>query len=316
MSDRGLRWLRVRSGAAALIDPFCGGAVHRLRFRGDLPHRPMEMLWGDEDPSTTPVETELFRGRLLLPFADRIKGGRYTWDGTEYQLPINDREMGDAIHGFLYRTALAETDHTDGDTEASLTLETTIPTQDGYPWPLRLRLRYILRDREFVVRMRVVNRGETDAPLSVGWHPYFFVPGTAPGAPVDSAVLHIPADRYFEMDSDLRLTGAQNKVSGTLYDFRTPRAIGTAELDVGLPLRGAERDVVLAGRRHQLHIQPGGAFQAIQLFIPPRRAAIAVEPISAPAEAFNLPDLGVCRLVPGQPLDAWVVLRLAATTEL
>lgn len=272
----------------------------------------MEMLWGDEDPSTTPVETELFRGRLLLPFADRIKGGRYTWDGREYQLPINDREMGDAIHGFLYRSALAQTDLTETDTEASLTLETTLPGQDGYPWPLRLRVRYILRDREFVVRMRVVNLGESDAPLSAGWHPYFFVPGTVPGVPVDTAELLVPADRYFEMDADLRLTGEERDVSRTPYDFRTPRAVGTAELDVGLSLRGAERDLVLSGRRHRLHVQPGGAFQAVQLFIPPRRAAIAVEPISAPAESFNLPDLGVCRLLPGQPLDAWVVLRLTS----
>ena len=161
--------------------------------------------------------------------------------------------------------------------------------------------------------MRVVNLGETDAPFSAGWHPYFFVPGTVPGAPVDSAELRVPADRYFEMDADLCLTGARNEVSGTPYDFRTSRAIGATELDVGLPLREAEADIVLAGRRHQLHLQPGGAFQAVQLFIPPRRAAIAVEPISAPAASFNLPDLGVHRLVPGHALDAWVVLRLTVT---
>src|SRR5437868_62099 len=40
---------------------------------------------------------------ILFPFPNRIRAGRYTWNGTEYQLPLNDATGTMAIHGFVCR---------------------------------------------------------------------------------------------------------------------------------------------------------------------------------------------------------------------
>jgi aldose 1-epimerase len=344
--EHGLRWIRLPSGAAALVDPFLGGTVQRLRFAGAA--GPIDVLWGDRDPAMVGDDPDLFRGRPLAPFADRIVGGRYSFGGTDYRLPINafaeeSGSGGDAIHGYLYRTPLQiDSFNESGVNEASLCLEGTLPAIDGYPWPLSVHLRYILRDREFVFRIVLRNEGAGDAPVTVGWHSYFLVPGAPIGTPVDSAILAVPASSYFEIDETMRPTGRRISVEGTVLDFRRGRGIGGLELDYGFPLdtgvpldegglleKGApsnahasraphgpaaghstERVVSLSSRTHQIQVAMHGAFGATQLFIPPGRAAIAIEPISAPAEAFNAPELGLIQLPPGESVEATAVVSL------
>ena len=48
-----------------------------------------------------------YRGMHLIPFANRVRDGKYTFNGTEYELPINDPEHHHAHHGFLGGRALA-----------------------------------------------------------------------------------------------------------------------------------------------------------------------------------------------------------------
>src|SRR5438034_969248 len=40
---------------------------------------------------------------ILFPFPNRIRDGRYSWDGKSYQLPLNDPTRLNAIHGFACR---------------------------------------------------------------------------------------------------------------------------------------------------------------------------------------------------------------------
>jgi aldose 1-epimerase len=288
---------------------------------------PVDIVWGDPEPARSAVETDLFRGRPLVPFADRIADGSYAFRGVSYHLPANDTTMGDAIHGFLYRTALDTVVGTPersvggvdtvGDSvgaegapagpEQTIALAGEISPRPGYPWCLIVHLRYILRDSEFVFRIRVTNGSEEVAPVSVGWHPYFIAPGLGTGEAIDAATLVVPASEYLEVDDRLRLTGHRRGVGGTAVDFRVPRVIGPDEIDIGLV--GAT-GATLAGPTGRIEIETGGTFSMIQLFVPPTRDAIAIEPFSAPGAAFQHPDLGLTTLAPGRSLDAWVVVTL------
>lgn len=332
MSAQAGVWLREPGGAAALIDPECGGTVRRLQLhpvsapgsvRSDrYAPGPVEVLRKAAEHEPERCHTEWFHGCILMPFADRIPAGRYRWRGREYQLPINDTEHGDAIHGFLYRCPLERVDGhgaTDGRPERSLRLSTVSAPCDGYPWSLRVELTYTLLTDRFTLRFRVRNLAESPAPFCAGWHPYFSVPGE-PTAPIDSARLRVAADRYLEVDDNLRLSGATPSVDGSRYDFRTPRTIGAEDLDIALTVSpGAdtatdtdtERDaIVLAGPRRTIGVEMGGAYANVQLFIPPDRRAIAIEPISAPGAAFTDPSLGLITIEPGATVDGWARVTL------
>ena len=323
MSAQTVVWLREPGGAAALIDPECGGTVRRLQLRPvSAPDGPVEVLRKAAEHEPERCHTEWFHGCILMPFADRIPAGRYRWRGREYQLPINDTEHGDAIHGFLYRCPLERVDGhgaTDGRPERSLRLSTVSAPCDGYPWSLRVELTYTLLTDRFTLRFCVRNLAESPAPFCAGWHPYFSVPGE-PTAPIDSARLRVAADRYLEVDDNLRLSGATPSVDGSRYDFRTPRTIGAEDLDIALTVSpGAdtatdtdtERDaIVLAGPRRTIGVEMGGAYANVQLFIPPDRRAIAIEPISAPGAAFTDPSLGLITIEPGATVDGWARVTL------
>ena len=281
-------------------------------------------MWGEEDPGTVGAATTLFHGRPLVPFADRITGGRYRWEGETYRLPINDPEMGDAIHGFLYaQPMVVESIAHEDEVESRIVLSTTLAATPGYPWPLRVRLTYRLTLSGFSFHVWVRNEGDDVAPYTVGWHPYFLPPGEAESAEVNETELRVDAERYLEVDEHLRLTGKTPHVAGGPLDFRTFRPVGPAEVDVALDVArdtpreaGPERSsggaaATLRGRNRQVSLYLGGLFRRIQLFVPPGRRAVAVEPVSAPGEAFNDPSLGVTRLEPGVPVEAWAQVELS-----
>lgn len=103
---------------------------------------------------------------VLIPFAGRIRGATYVYDGKTYSLPRNDGD--NAIHGFLKDRDLLLKKKT----ASSVTLEASI-AQTGYPTTLRVRIDYQIFSRGFRVDCQVTNVGESRAPLSVGFHPYF-----------------------------------------------------------------------------------------------------------------------------------------------
>ncbi len=330
VSDHGLYRLRHESGAVALIDRSCGGTIHRLRLVAPGRNEPVDILWGDPDLSAPCGETELFRGRPLVPFADRIKGGTYRFEGRDYRLPLNDLSMGDAVHGFLYgEPGTLVTGGAGGSSEVTVAIGTRLEGREGYPWSLDVRQTYCLRADELVYGVGITNRSDSNVPVGAGLHTYFLIPGDgaggepAPGvfAPVDSGCLHIPATGYLEVDDALRPTGRVVPVEGSPWDFRTLRPIGSGELDLAFPLLGengaaengaskGRAPIRIAGPRYVTSLRMGGAFGMAQVFIPPGREAVAVEPVTAPGECFNRPELGLLVLEPGAAMDAWASITI------
>ena len=295
---------RLTAGAAgAAVVAGAGGFVRSLSLCAPTPGSgPLDILEG-------PADSEIafdpwFRGRVLCPFNDRIPEGRYTWEGKEYQLPINSPEDGSAIHGLVYNRAFQR--RTEGclpyDTQvdqtpsAHLCLQTRIPGDEvpGYPFDLAISLRYTLTPTTFSFEIAVRNAGGTTAPLSFGWHPYFTL-----GAQIDSLELQMDSEGYIPVDDLLNPIGEIASVTGTKLDFRRPRLIGRQTVDLALTAPSDGR-IRLSSQDHALTLELlGGTYGFVQLFTHPTRRAIAIEPITAGTNAFNIPGLGLQILGPG-----------------
>ena len=117
------------------------------------------------------------RGQVLAPWPNRVRGGRYTFDGSQQQLAISEVAAGNAIHGLVRWVGwvLAE----QGADRVSLA--TTVWPQTGYPWLLRLVATYALDDDGLTVEIAARNDGAGAAPYGVGQHPYLTagVPATS-----------------------------------------------------------------------------------------------------------------------------------------
>ena len=253
-----------------------------------------------------------FRGSVLAPWPNRLRDGRYTWDGVEHQTALTEPETGTALHGLVTHVAFAPVAQADDRVE----LEHLLHPRPGYPFALRLRVAYALTEDGLQVRTTATNVGTTAAPYGEGHHPYL-----AAGGLVDGCQLVAPARSYVVAD-DRGLPVETRPVDGTPYDFQSGRRVGDTRLDHAFT--DLERDEAgLAwvrltgpdGRGAAVWLDEG--YRWLMLFtgdtvpeVGRRRRGLAVEPMTCPPDAFRTGE-DVRRLEPGESASqSWGITPL------
>jgi aldose 1-epimerase len=246
------------------------------------------------------------RGQPLIPWPNRLRDGRYTWEGNQHQTPLSEPEKGNAIHGFLRFanwTCL-------GQTTSQVDLGHVLHPRPGYPFTLAVRLSYRLGPEGLTVTTDARNTGSQALPYACGQHPYLAAP---PGI-VDQCTLQAPGAAYLPTDDRGIPTGSQ-PVQGSQYDFRAARELGSLELDLGFTDLDRDDD----GRAWVRLQAPDGrgaavwldeSYPYVELFtgdsLPDpdrRRRGLGVEPMTAPPNALQS-GTDVVHLEPGASTSA------------
>jgi len=241
------------------------------------------------------------RGQVLLPWPNRIEDGTYEFGGARHQLPLNEVEARNAIHGLVRWSAWSATDHSPD----RVLLEHTLHPQPGYPFSLALGIEYSLSQDGLRVTSTATNVGPEACPYGFGMHPYLTM-GTEK---VDELILHAPG-RTVLTTNDRGIPVGSEPVEGTEYDFRRPRPIGTAKLDHAFT--DLERDgdgLANVELRHPedertILVWLDESHRYVQLFtgdpLPDvDRRSLAVEPMTCAPNAFRTGD-GLLVLEPGE----------------
>ena len=160
-------------------------------------------------------------GAIVGRYGNRIAGGRFTLDGTEYRLPVNNgpNSLHGGTEGFDSKVwTIADR----GDSSVTLTLVSPDGDQ-GYPGTLTASVTYTLEDDA----LRIDYVAETDAPTVVNLtnHSYFNLKGVGVGD-IRDHVIRMEADHYLPVDADKIPTGELASVKGTPFDFTEPHAVG------------------------------------------------------------------------------------------
>jgi aldose 1-epimerase len=262
------------------------------------------------DPDQVPSGA---RGKLLAPWPNRIGDGRWKFGGQEHQLPLNEPEKSNAIHGLVMWVPWKLRNSSDSTLELSYTLY----PQPGYPFLLELGAHFELGPRGLTIRTTAQNVGRASLPWGCGWHPYF---GLGTGQ-VDELRLRCDATSYIPTDERLLPLGEPAPVPSHL-DFRSGPAIGDRVLDVCLAgleagANGLRRVELRSPDGFGVAIWMGLEFSYLMLFtgdtLAPeeQRRSIAIEPMTCPANAFVTGrDLVV--LAPGERhVSTWGIQPLA-----
>lgn len=250
--------------------------------------------------SRTMVNKKWFKSAKLTPYPNRVKDGKYSFNGNSYQLSINDEERKNAMHGFVFDKPFELISHKEGQEECSVELEYTYTgKQQGYPFPFRLNIIYVFSEDGLECETILTNTGKDNMPLGDGWHPYFKT-----GTKIDRMQLAMPPCKQLETDNRLIPTGKTKDFNKFIDDLEQ---IGNQEFDTcflledngddtaTFELYDPDRDIYIS-----LWQETGkGKYNYTQLYIPPDRQSIAIEPMTCAPDAFNN-GMGLQTLAPGE----------------
>ena len=161
-------------------------------------------------------------GQVLIPWPNRLQDGSYEFDGRRHQLPLNEPERRNAIHGLVRWatwTVAEQEPH-------RAVMKHVLYPQPGYPFTLGISVEHALSDSGLRVRTTATNLGPDPCPYGSGAHPYLTL-GTGP---IDDLTLRVPGRSVLHSD-ERGLPVASESVEGTEYDFQHPRRIGLTKLD-------------------------------------------------------------------------------------
>jgi aldose 1-epimerase len=256
----------------------CGAGLRVLEHQG----RSLVLGYGEDEAPTSG------RGQLLVPWPNRIRDGRYSFDGRDLQLPLSEPARSNASHGLVRWVAWTVEEQT----PHSVSLVYRLMEQTGYPWTVDLHVVYDLSALGLTVTLTATNLSSRRAPYAVGAHPYL----TTGTGPVDAWELTLPAATRLVVDDRMIPTGRED-VRDTDLDFRMTRPIRGTSLDTAFTDLSADADgrveVVLRDPRSGdgTALWMDSQHHWLQLFtgdeLPARaREALAVEPMTAPPNAF------------------------------
>ncbi|MGV9573151.1 aldose epimerase family protein, partial [Streptomyces nigra] len=214
------RWTLERAGVRVRVLSY-GGIVQSLEVP-DRDGRTADVVLGFADLDGYVTHPGPYLGALIGRYANRIAGGRFPLDGVTYALDPNTppNSLHGGARGFDKRVwDVAPVEH-------GLRLTRVSPHgEEGFPGRLEVTATYTLEDGG---ALRFVYEAVTDAPTVVNLtnHSYFNLAGGGSGD-AGGHELRLDASRFTPVDADLIPTGVLEDVTGTRFDFRQARKVGS-----------------------------------------------------------------------------------------
>lgn len=215
----GLFTLKNRNGMHADITNY--GAKIVTLFAPDKDGKLADVVLGFETLDEW-LEKETYFNTVVGRFANRIKDGKFTLDGKQYQLAINNgtNHLHGGNTGFNQKVwDVMEV------SENSLKLQyISVDGEEHYPGTLTATVTYALTEDN---ALSIHYEATTDKPTIVGFtnHAYFNLKGAGEGN-IRDHILQLNADFYTEIDDTQSPTGEIKSVTGTPMDYRNAQAIG------------------------------------------------------------------------------------------
>ena len=233
-----------------------------------------------------------YKSSILFPFPNRIEDGAYEFRGTTHQLHVNEVSVNNTIHGLVYNKEFQITSMASDDNRTTIELTyTSDGLSPGFPFIFELKLIYtISANGSLNLRFEVANQGNLPFPYGMGWHPYFCTDN------LNDASFSFSSKDFYACNN--RSIPFNTKDSELPEEF----TLEDKTFDDAFSLDNARCD--FNTDRYNLSLDfkyPEGTY--LQVYTPPLRKSIAIEPMTCVANSFNN-QIGFSELNPGDS-DTW-----------
>jgi aldose 1-epimerase len=288
--------LTLRAGALALdVLPAIGGSIARFDHLGPDGRQPL--LRGSDADYDDVLQSACFP---LVPYANRIRGGRFECNGQEVRLSRNLPGDASPLHGQGWRAAWTVQSVAADRIELDYVHEA-----DEWPWRYAARQRIVLAPDGFSIALECRNLSDQPMPCGLGLHPYY------PCAP--DTVLDAGVGSVWTVDADV-LPVARVPAAGP-YNLQD-RLICGQGLDNGFDGWRGRASITWPDRACALALLSGDA-PYFQVYSPVAGGFFAAEPVQHANAALNAPQdqwhaLGIELLAPGT--SRWLRARFAVAS--
>jgi aldose 1-epimerase len=208
------------------------GAALQSLIVPDRRGKPADVVLGYSSLDKYLTKPQYF-GATVGRYANRLARGKFMLDGKSYQTPVNDGV--NALHGgnvgfdkVLWQVA----DIKDGSVALVRLRYVSRDGEMGYPGTVTVDATYSLDERD---QLAIEYRATTDRTtiVNITNHTYWNLSGEGAANGAMGTMVTIPAKAYVPTDLGAIPTGELRPVAGTVFDFRTPHAIGDRVRDAG-----------------------------------------------------------------------------------
>lgn len=269
---------------SATVRPELGGAILGLECCGQPILRPTP------DGSEDILEAACFP---LVPYANRIAGGRFAFGGRAVALPVPERFAPHALHGdgWLSPWTVEAVD----ETSVRLSLA---GGGDHWPWRWTAVQTIVLDATGLRIDLILTNDSDEPAPAGLGLHPYF--------ARAADARLTLEADGVWLTDAGQI---PERKAAPTaVVDWSGGPALSEAPF-VDHPYADWSGRATIEGDGRRVTLTASDNCGWVQVYAPLDADFLCVEPVTHRPNALNAPageDAGVAVLAPGESLSMWM----------
>ena len=238
----------------------------------------------------------------LLPFSNRIRDGRFHWDGREVRLAPHPGQAH-AMHGLAHARAWTVKQVAASSIELGLRY---VPEADNWPWPFTATQTLVLSESGLDAVMTLRNDGDSSMPAGGGFHPYFArTPDT-----------RVQFDAATMWPTDAGEVAVRREPITAREDFRHARALPDAALSVYYS--EWRQCAVVSSAGGVLTLSADDPLDHFILHAPHAQPYFCLEPISHVADAINLAaqgweGTGLRALAPGETLQMRMQLRIEPT---
>jgi len=255
----------------ATIYPNLGASLQQLQLKNiDI----IDGITSDEKGLNTYANR--YNSSLLFPFPNRISDGKYDFKNGQFQLNCNDVGFNNALHGLVFdkpfeiKKVTAEKDF--ALVELSFTYD---GCNDGFPFPFNLSVSYLFNQNSMEIGFNVKNKGESEFPYGLGWHPYFKTEN------IFDSVLDFEGANQFTMNAKMIPENTED------IRIKLPLAIENNELDDCYTLNRTTCNISTPKFEMKMNYSSDENFQFLQVYTPPNRKSIAIEPMTCIGNSFN-----------------------------
>lgn len=288
----------------AEINLSVGATLIKLQLLLDKKLESIIYMPGEE--KSTLKENGLHPSAILAPWVNRVRNGNYSFLGRNYQLPINEKVLGNAIHGFLARKPFVLSARESNDDYCEVTLQFKYDGQswEGFPFPFVFNVIYRLYSTsKLEVTFQAINTGTEPMPFACGWHPYFSFPNTS----IQDYQVTFAAKEKFLSDSQMIPFKTES------VNYKNGVCLSSEKLDNVFLLEKIPYHIAeLKELKKQQSIFIGHSseiFPYFVAFIPEGYDCLAMEPMTANTDAFNTLE-GLLSLDPQEvfngKIDIWL----------